>query len=645
MMDELHLITILAWPKTPAALLEASVKALALLCLAFFLAWLLRRSSAAWRHCLWAGAMTVVLALPLLSLFVPRLEVSPDWLTGSLARGQAAAPIADFFTLPLPAEGFPIYQAMNPETGSGLPVPVEAAAGIPWLTIFGIVWLAGTVFLVLRFYLGIRRLGRVLAGAYPSGDVRFCARLRDLKRELGVKGDVAIYVSPAQRVPLTWGMVRPLILLPEGALRWSESEQDMVLRHELAHVRRRDVLIRHLTLATCALHWFNPLVWLAGSRLRKEQERACDDEVLQAGIQPAAYAEHLLKIVRVCRHDASPGLLAAGMARCSEVEDRIRRIIDFTRRPSPSSRLLVVALLAVGMCLVVPLAGLSLQSEAVVAQDSWTDQEVPEPPPPPPSPDPPGLPGVAPPPPPAAPPAPPLPPAPPRDTGTFSWTRGNQKMQVSMEGVRFGTDHSEIVGISPEGYFIAEELRGSGRRRIEIRSGNGGLQKRFLIDGVPAEWDSRAENFLAENLKFLRERHNLSDRLRRFREQDLAQLEAGLREMQVELERVREEIQEKVQSSMGAFLKSEEFQALQRQAEEIQKQFQQELRPSQAELQALMESIKPQLEAAKAINTKEMERLREEMERFKLDEESLRQIREAAEEAKEQLKRLREELP
>ena len=80
-------------------------------------------------------------------------------------------------------------------------------------------------------------------------------------------------------------------MLPVAAQDWSDEQLRSVLLHELAHIKRRDVLGQLLAQFACALHWFNPLVWFAAWRLHVERERACDDLVL-AKRRPS---------VRVCR--------------------------------------------------------------------------------------------------------------------------------------------------------------------------------------------------------------------------------------------------------------------------------------------------------------------------------------------------------
>jgi beta-lactamase regulating signal transducer with metallopeptidase domain len=128
--------------------------------------------------------------------------------------------------------------------------------------------------------------------------------------------------------PMTWGVINPVILLPDAVLSWPETRRAMVLAHEIAHVRRRDVLFHVLGRTACALHWVNPLAWLAVRRVRVESERACDDRVLLRGSRAASYAESLLQIALQASSRRRMVFPAIGMASRSDLEKRLRAVLD-----------------------------------------------------------------------------------------------------------------------------------------------------------------------------------------------------------------------------------------------------------------------------------------------------------------------------
>ena len=94
---------------------------------------------------------------------------------------------------------------------------------------------------------------------------------------------VRLLLSPTYAVPFVTGLVRPAVVLPTTAVAWPDDELAAVVRHELSHIRRRDLLRILVADLACALHWPNPLVWLAARRAALAHEMACDDQAVQAG--------------------------------------------------------------------------------------------------------------------------------------------------------------------------------------------------------------------------------------------------------------------------------------------------------------------------------------------------------------------------
>ena len=108
---------------------------------------------------------------------------------------------------------------------------------------------------------------------------------------------IQVVATAARLEPGVVGMFRPVLLLPEGiTARLTQAQLQAVLAHELCHVRRRDNLTAAVHMLVEALFWFHPLVWWLGARLVDERERACDEEVLQLGGEPQAYAESILRV-------------------------------------------------------------------------------------------------------------------------------------------------------------------------------------------------------------------------------------------------------------------------------------------------------------------------------------------------------------
>jgi hypothetical protein len=236
------------------------------------------------------------------------------------------------------------------------PAPSDAPAP-GWPLWAAAAWGAGALLGLARFAAGSVGLARLARRARPADDPAWGAALQRLARELGVRRPVTLLVGRAGTVPVTWGVVYPVVLLPADADAWSAERRRLVLLHELAHVARLDALTQLLARLAGAVFWFNPLVALAARRLRAERERACDDLVLAAGVRATAYADDLLDLVRTL--GAAPaGSAALAMARRSEFEGRLLAILDpaAPRARTSARRALAAATLAGAVSL--PLAGM-----------------------------------------------------------------------------------------------------------------------------------------------------------------------------------------------------------------------------------------------------------------------------------------------
>jgi beta-lactamase regulating signal transducer with metallopeptidase domain len=579
---------------------------------------LARGASAAARHFIWTLTLTGALIAPVASVFVPTWSVPvPRW---SVVEAPATAEVA--VPAGLGGASSNVVFSLSPRTPSGAPsvtpsvtpsvaepavVPVvvrqapvgdvvsagpatsapeahtrttpaawEQRAGpvrglvperagsvwrvriLPWLVAL---WAVGAVIAIIPCVVGLARLSTVTRRARVMRGGRWALLVPSVMRELDVRRRVRFVELDESVMPMTWGVFRPVVLLPADDFDSTIEQRLDVLRHELAHVRRYDCLTQLVAQLTCALHWFNPLVWMAAAQLRAERERACDDEVLRAGSRASDYADYLLRVARSTRMVGAAALGGLAMARPSQMAGRLMAVLD-DRRPrgrvsGPTSvqatlmaTLIVVATAALapapanargaihaptvlahldtgGVSAVAPAVPAVVAVEAVAAMPaiaptasvvsiaaSSAPASVP------------ALSLVA-----TAPmlPALPVPPAASLiavpcgrnkgGTGEHSsstsittddgskrwrvkWSQGDCSFEMDARGeFKWNRDVTDIESISSGGSFTVEQRDGDDTRRLVIRpSASGSLDRAYTVNGAKAEYDDAARAWFADAL-------------------------------------------------------------------------------------------------------------------------------------------------
>ena len=315
-------------------LIDATMKSFVIFAVAGLFGLVLRRHSAAVRGLVWSLAIVGCLIVPFFSLTLPQWEVgvlpaTPDefevdrWADNRqtttspvpiVARPLPSTTASSTQTTPTPIQPKPTTDEIDsPQLGTS----GTGIASLHWTDWIAVCWAGGTLFLLARLIVGIGAVWHLSARSNAFGGSIPYMR-PDWKRSVSVR------LSDAVTVPMVWGLFRPVILLPADAEDWQPERRRAVLLHELAHIQRQDWLIQTIAQITCTVYWFNPLVWFAARRMRAEAERACDDNVLNAGYQSTDYAQHLLDIVRNIKAVRFASRATVAMARPSKIEGRLR---------------------------------------------------------------------------------------------------------------------------------------------------------------------------------------------------------------------------------------------------------------------------------------------------------------------------------
>jgi beta-lactamase regulating signal transducer with metallopeptidase domain len=218
------------------------------------------------------------------------MRVSAPIFTGDVANGQAAAPAGDF-----PRSMEPGFKAAE----SAAVRTLSVSGLLPWVD--GL-WILGVVVLSLRSLGGWWLIQRLRAAATIEAPMAVQASFARIAAAMGLDRPmlgrpVLLRVSSAIAGPVTVGALRSLVLLPlTAATSLSPEELEVVLAHELAHVRRADFLWNLLQTLAETLFFFHPAVWWVSGRIRYERELCCDDIALEFCASPVVYANALFRL-------------------------------------------------------------------------------------------------------------------------------------------------------------------------------------------------------------------------------------------------------------------------------------------------------------------------------------------------------------
>ncbi len=350
------------------------------------------RASSATRHHIASTALLVLVLLPAATVILPtwplpilpperRLAVlaqaatspvssvepvngaaeAPAAIESVTPKSRSAAPgatprlILDESLAPLPVIS-PMPRSAHPLDGarprSTPPIPAPAAVLLAVLLV--------TAGLLLRSAICFGLAARLARRATVVADPALRREFERAREMLAVRRPVELKMSAGVAVPAIIGFARPSLVLPVSASTWDLEQLHAVFLHELAHVRRQDALAVMLASVATAIYWLHPLVRSLAREARREAERACDDEVLECGVRPSAYAGHLLQIARVATaRDPLDGVMLA-VAQRSSLEKRLLSILEPGFKRERLTARTLAAVVAVAVACLVPIAAVQV---------------------------------------------------------------------------------------------------------------------------------------------------------------------------------------------------------------------------------------------------------------------------------------------
>lgn len=222
----------------------------------------------------------------------------------------------------LPAAGMPATHTSAVMADTALPLSQEAYAHVSPLMV---IWLAGLLIVALYYVATHLHWRREYRMALPVNQ----AFVQRWKHNHPLRRPVAIRQSDRIPSPLTYGIFRPVVLLPKHTDWTDEARLGYILAHEWIHIRRFDTGIKCLVAAALCIHWFNPLVWLMVILINRDIELACDEAVVRnfGGSHKSAYALTLIGLEEKKAHCA-PLVNHIGV---TALEGRIQSIMRYKK--------------------------------------------------------------------------------------------------------------------------------------------------------------------------------------------------------------------------------------------------------------------------------------------------------------------------
>lgn len=353
------------------------VKGTLVLFLAASAAWGLRGRSAALRHRAWTVGLLVLLGLPVVAEWMP-----PWTISGTALLYPAETPLVGIEAIETSTrQGSPgtspdlrgrgetrrsgAAAATDPTVEMPPPTTAETSGGgvrssLPSASLLLITWWIGVLVLGIGTVADLVRAHVLRWQAEPAGPGDPLVGLLDEeRRRLGVTRRVDLLMTDADGFAATLGPWRPAILLGRDVACLPCDQLRAVLLHELAHVRRYDFLTNLLAGLATMLYWPNPLVWWARRAAGRERERACDDEVINQGIESPHYARVLLAFAH-SRPALSPAMRSSVGLRLSATKSRLLAILDSGVDRDAGGRAMPALAGMAFLALVLPLGGLDI---------------------------------------------------------------------------------------------------------------------------------------------------------------------------------------------------------------------------------------------------------------------------------------------
>lgn len=250
------------------------------------------------------------------------------------------------------AEEPPRVSSVSPVVHS-IPLEIQTLGMklVPYLPMIALLWFIGALLFSISMIFGFWQLHLLRKNEVQSPDPQWQTRFEQLAQQMGIRRPLQFLLSQAIPEPITFHFFKPVVLAPLSIFSGLTSEQiEILLLHELAHIRRQDFLVNILQTIVEVLFFYHPAVWWLSARIREEREHCCDDMVLKVRNNPLLYAEALTQLHHLFNHPLKTKLVMSAKGNQSNFSKRIFRLFGrYDTKPSVFKGSLIALLLLLGM--------------------------------------------------------------------------------------------------------------------------------------------------------------------------------------------------------------------------------------------------------------------------------------------------------
>jgi beta-lactamase regulating signal transducer with metallopeptidase domain len=219
---------------------------------------------------------------------------------------------------------------------SAVPLGYDTVHGLNWINILLGIWLIGAIVFGLYFYIMHIRFRKSIRDAVPVTN----EYVLEWQKYNSTFRPIKIKQSDRISSPLTFGVLKPTIVLPDIIELYEEEELKHILAHEYVHIRRFDYAIKIILAATLSIHWFNPFVWLMYILANRDIELSCDEVVLKA-LDRKSSANYAMTLINAADSQNQLAMLHSGFAKHA-LEERVKAILDRKKKSNIGATIAVV---------------------------------------------------------------------------------------------------------------------------------------------------------------------------------------------------------------------------------------------------------------------------------------------------------------